>query len=49
MYNDNVDVLSICGKNEIKVYNIEDNLEKVKMFWDVYNDNVGVVIVVREG
>ena len=45
VYNDDVDVVSMCGKDGIKVDNIEDNLENVMMVWDVYNDNVGVVSV----
>ena len=44
VYNDDVDVVSMCGKDGIKVDNIEDNLGNV-MGWDVCNDNVGVVSV----
>ena len=45
VYNDDVDVVSMFGKDGIKVDNIEDNLEKTMMVWDMYNDNVGVVSV----
>ena len=45
MYNDDVDVVSMCGKDGIKVDNIEDNVGNVKMDWDVYNDNASVVSV----
>ena len=45
MYNVDVDVVSMCGKDGIKVDNIEDNLENAMMVWDMYNDNVGVVSV----
>ena len=38
VYNDDVDVVSMCGKDGIKVDNIEDNLGNL-MDWDVCNDN----------
>ena len=44
VYNDDVDVVSMRGKDEIEVDNIEDNLGNV-MGWDVCNDNDGVVSV----
>ena len=44
VYNDDVDVVSMRGKDEIEVDNIEDNLGNV-MGWDVCNDNAGVVSV----
>ena len=47
VYNDDVDVVSMCGKDGIKVDNIEDNLGNV-MGWDVCNENVGVVSVCRK-
>ena len=42
-YHDDVDVVSMCGKDRIKVDSIEDNLQNVMMGWDVSNDNVDVV------
>ena len=42
-YHDDVDVVSMCGKDRIKVDSIEDNLQNVRMVWDVSNDNVDVV------
>ena len=42
-YHDDVDVVSMCGKDRIKVNSIEDNLQNIRMVWDVSNDNVDVV------
>ena len=34
-YHDDVDVVSMCGKDRIKVNSIEDNLQNIRMVWDV--------------